>query len=202
MALVHKSRILARLENTHLEGAELIRAKIDGDEVSTEKPVLLPGTSGISASREALIPRKIVFDIEDVELLVPAGDDYASVVLEDIPASEFSILGAVMDLAVVIDGMKDQQVKKLEMAIGTQPIASKSFSPKQARDIIDRADGVGETAEGTMKAAMADDTLGVVLPVEISKLYLNAQQLVNTGVGRIVANGTIFLIALDRGTPS
>jgi hypothetical protein len=205
---MHKSKIKALIQNAELgdgctltSGADLqTGAKILGSAVE-EASAVTPNAAGLVTLGEQAQPiKRAVLTLTAAELDMAAADNFGSLLLATLPNTNILILGAVVDLAVVMSGFASNVLTTLDIAVGTAATASTDFSGANEDNLCQKIDGVGAGASGTVKGAVAA-AIGVVALTAAAdnKIYLNGSSPVTTGTGTATCTGTVEILYVERG---
>lgn len=161
----------------------------------------LVATTGVVATSTPHFVRKVRLQLTNKVVSMTAAQDFGSTKLADLPAGNMIVLGVVADLAVTVAGLTVNTAAALDVALGTTATASVDFSNAGEDNLMQKVDGVGGSATGTVKGAgLSDGALSNVgLAAGAKALYLNASSAVASGTGTATFTGWVDVFYVDMG---
>jgi hypothetical protein len=132
------------------------------------------------------------------EIEIDEANDYGSLKLVDLPASNIIVAGVVVNLVCTVDGTVITDPEDIDYAVGTAALASTDFSNAGEKNLVGEND---VAALGVMQAAVSDTEDSLFLAAGAKAVYLNIQATIGTTATQSFA-GTVDLIYLDLGSES
>lgn len=151
-----------------------------------------------------LVLRRSRFTLEDFQVSVPAANDFGTGQLGALPNSNLLIVGARVDLTVVVDGTAIALAEDLDFALGT--IASTGVTTgdlDDGVDILDETSAVGAAVSGTAIAhsfANASPALIFLDAGASNGVHLNVEATVASGTGTADFTGVVEVFHFDLGS--
>lgn len=161
--------------------------------------------TGVTLTQKEHVPvYKATLTLADFDIDMDSGDDFGGTKLVDLPTNNLVIVAVNVDLAATVSGLATNTVETVDFAVGTATTASTDFSNGGEDNLMEKVDGVGAAATGTIKGASGSDGgLGnVVLAAGSKAIYLNASSPVTTGTGTVTLDGTVEVFYMDLGDHS
>ncbi len=135
-----------------------------------------------------------------------AASDFGAIQLCDLPNKNLILAGAMIDAAYTVAGFATNTGVTTDWAIGTVTTASVDFSNTGEDNLMEKVDGVGATAAGTVKGHsfdMASPALIFLDAAATNDVFLNASQPVTSGTGVITfTGGFVDIFYHDLGEPA
>lgn len=158
--------------------------------------------AGVTLKEGVLIPKRVTMQLAAVVLSMTAAQDFGSLKLCDLPTTNLRFKGAFVDLSITVAGLTTNTAVSVDVALGTVATASAAFSNAGEQNLIQKIDGVGGTATGTVKGASATEGTPVTqveLAAGAKAVYLNASSPVTSGTGTVTITGTVEFVYEDLG---
>ncbi len=157
-----------------------------------------PESTGVTLTDMATPYRRARINLTGVVVPVTAALDFGSVLIATFPNSNILLLGAVMDLAAVEDGVGITVPEAVDFALGSVPLASVDFSNGGEQDVIAEGD---VSAAGVMEGVSSDTEDSQFLAAAAdNEIYVNVQATISTD-GDVTLDGFVDLVYVDLGAP-
>lgn len=150
------------------------------------------GMTSEKLSRSSFVER---VHLEAVSVAITAALDYASLKLFDLPNSNLTIVGAVIDIGTVAGTGGVSDPNTIDFALGTVAITSTNFSNSGEQDIVPEGDVSSLKMKGSTTGT--EDHLFIAEGAS-NAVYLNLQDTIGSD-GTIVLTGKIDVIYDDIG---
>ena len=154
--------------------------------------------AGVTMEKLLAVAKKVRFELDGVRITIDADDDFGSVKLCDMPATNILHLGTYVKATATGDGETGgvEDITTVDFAIGTAALASIDFSGPGEKNLIPEID---VAALGAIAKVSTSTEACKVLTGETIDVFLNAQAAI-TADGFVDLDGFVEILYVDLGS--